>query len=141
MLIYSRSWDSIWLPDRLVERFLLIPDKLAVRCPIAIEPIDDADCCYRVVKCVDGNSRKQLYLTNSLWQIDRYRADDCIIALDPAGNQIEIARSDLNCFVSIEIVLTPSSQLQSAFPPALTASPAHLPIQSLESKSHPSLPL
>ena len=118
MLIYSRYWDSIWLPDNLVERFLLIPDKLALRCPIAIEPIsqreranDDPDCRYRVVKCVDGNSRKQLYPTNSLWQIARFRADDCIIALDPAGNQIEIDRSGLDCFVSIDIVLIASSQL------------------------------
>jgi hypothetical protein len=44
MLIYSRYWDSVWLPDNLVDRFLIVPDKLAVRCPIAIEPIDDPDC-------------------------------------------------------------------------------------------------
>jgi len=105
MLIYSRYWDSIWLPDNLVERFLLIPDKLAVRCPIAIEPIDDLDCQYRVVKCEDDNNRKNLYSTNSLWQIDRLRADDRIIALDPSGNRIEIDRPRLDCFVSIDIVL------------------------------------
>jgi hypothetical protein len=105
MLIYSRYWDSIWLPDNLVDRFLLVPDKLAVRCPIAIEPIDDPDCQYRVVKCEDGNSRENLYPTNSLWQIDRLRAGDLIIALDPSGNRIEIDRAGLDCFVSIDIVL------------------------------------
>jgi hypothetical protein len=105
MLIYSRYWDSIWLPDNLVDRFLLVPDKLAVRCPIAIEPIDDTDCRYRVVKCEDGNLCENLYHTNALWQIDRLRADDLIIALDPSGNPIEIHRSELDCFVSIDIVL------------------------------------
>ena len=111
MLIYSRYWDSIWLPNNLVDRFLLIPDKLAVRCPIAIEPINDPDCRYRVVKCVDGNSRKQLDPTNSLWQIDRLLEGDRIIALDPSGNPIEIDRHRLDCFVSINIVLIASSQL------------------------------
>jgi hypothetical protein len=105
MLIYSRYWDSIWLPDNLVDRFSIVPDKLAVRCPISIEPIDDTDCRYRVVKCGDNNSRENFYPTNSLWQIDRLRADDLIIALDPAGNLIEIDRSGLDCFVSIDIVL------------------------------------
>jgi hypothetical protein len=112
MLIYSRYWDSIWLPDNLVDRFLLIPDKLAVRCPIAIEPIpqgrcgnDDPDCQHRVVKCADGDSREHLHPTNSLWQIDRLLEGDRIIALDPSGNPIEIDRSGLDCFVSIDIVL------------------------------------
>jgi hypothetical protein len=141
MLIYSRSWDSIWLPDNLVERFLLVPDKLAVRCPISIEPIDDPDCRYRLVKCADGNGLEQLYPTNSLWQIDRLLDLDRIIALDPAGNQIEIDRSELNCFVSIEIEIVPSSQLQAALEPAVTAPPIHLPTQSLESKPHPQSPL
>ena len=109
MLIYSRYWDSIWLPDNLVDRFSIVPDKLAVRCPIAIEPIDDPDCQYRVVKCEDGNSREHLYPNNSLWQIDRLRADDRIIALDSYGNQIEIDRSGLDCFVSIDIVLNECS--------------------------------
>jgi hypothetical protein len=109
MLIYSRYWDSIWVPDNLVERFLPVPDKLAVRCPISIEPIpqegrcsnDDTDCGYRVVKLDDGDSRENLYLTNSLWQIDRVQANDRIIALDPSGNRIEIDRSGFDCFVSI----------------------------------------
>jgi hypothetical protein len=105
MLIYSRYWDSIWLPDNLVDRFLVIPDKLAVRCLIAIEPIDDSDCQYRLVKCADGNSREHLYPTNSLWQIDHLLEGDRIIALDPSGNRIEIDRSGLDCFVSIDIVL------------------------------------
>ena len=111
MLIYSRYWDSIWLPDDLVDRFLLIPDKLAVRCPISIEPIpqrgccanDDPDCRYRVVKCEDGHSQEYLYPNNSLWQIDRLLQGDLIIALDPDGNRIEIDRSGLDCFVSIEL--------------------------------------
>jgi hypothetical protein len=105
MLIYSRYWDSIWLPDNLVDRFLVVPDKLAVRCPISIEPIDDSECRYQVVKCEDGNSRENLYPTNSLWQIDRLRAGDLTIALDPSGNSISIYRSELDCFVSIDIVL------------------------------------
>jgi hypothetical protein len=105
MLIYSRSWDLMWLPDNLVDRFFPIPDKLAVRCPISIEPIEDLDCQYRVVKCEDGNVCKNFYSTNSLWQIDRLRADNLIIALDPSGNRIEIDRSQLDCFVSIDIVL------------------------------------
>lgn len=112
MLIYSRYWDAIWLPDDLVDQFLLIPDKLAVRCPIAIESIaqrghcvnDDLDCQYRVVKYESGNACKNLYSTNALWQIDRFRADDLIIALDPSGNSIEIHRSELDCFVGIDIV-------------------------------------
>jgi hypothetical protein len=113
MLIYSRYWDSIWLPDDLVARFLLIPDKLAVRCPISIEPIDDCDCQYRVVKCDDGNNRENLYPTNALWQIvgiaspleNRLLEGNRIIALDPSGNPIEIHRSELDCFVSLDIVL------------------------------------
>jgi hypothetical protein len=133
MLIYSRYWDSIWLPNNLVDRFLVIPDKLAVRCPISIEPIpqkgrcanDDPDCRYRVVKCEDGNVYENLYPTNSLWQIvgvaspleKSLRADDAseerlcqrIIALDPSGNPIEINRSELDCFVSIDIILKESS--------------------------------
>ena len=117
MLIYSRSWDSIWLPDNLVDRFLPIPDKLALRCPISIEPIpqggccanDDPDCRDRVVKCEDGHSPEHLYSNNSLWQIDRLEVGDLIIALDPSGNPIEIDRSGLDCFVSIDIVLQESS--------------------------------
>ena len=113
MLIYSRYWDSIWLPNNLVDRFSLIPDKLAVRCPILIESIpqtegcenDDSDCRYRVVKCEDGNNREHLYPNNSLWQINRLLEGDRIIALDPSGNQIEIDRSGLTCFVGIDIVL------------------------------------
>lgn len=113
MLIYSQYWDLIWLPNDLVDRFLIVPDKLAIRCQIAIESIpqrrcganDDPDCQYRVVKCDDGNSRRNLYPTNALWQIDRLRADDLIIALDPSGNPIEIHRSELDCFVSLDIVL------------------------------------
>jgi hypothetical protein len=105
MLIYSRYWDSIWLPDNLVDRFSIVPDKLAVRCPIAIEPSDDPDCQHRVVKSEDGHSREHLYPTNSLWQIDLLLEGDRIIALDPCGNRIEIDRSGLNCFVSIDIVL------------------------------------
>lgn len=105
ILIYSRYWDSIWLPENLVDRFLVVPDKLAVRCPISIELIDDPDCRYRVVKCEDGNSREHLYPTNSLWQIDRLQSDDRIIALDPSGNPIAIDRSELDCFVIIDIVL------------------------------------
>jgi hypothetical protein len=66
---------------------------------------DDPDCQYRVVKYEDGNSREHLYPTNTLWQIDRLRADDLIIALDPSGNPIEIHHSELDCFVSIDIVL------------------------------------
>jgi hypothetical protein len=84
---------------------LVVPDKLAVRCPIAVEPIDDPDCRYRVVKCEESNSREHLYPSNSLWQIDRLRADDLIIALDSSGNSIAIDRSELDCFVSIDIVL------------------------------------
>jgi hypothetical protein len=109
MLIYSRYWDSIWVPDNLVDRFLPVPDKLAVRSPISIEPIDDPDCRYRVVKCEDGNSRERLFPTNSLWQIDRLLEGDRIIALDPSGNRIEIDRAGLDCFVSIDIVLQESS--------------------------------
>jgi hypothetical protein len=105
MLIYSRYWDSIWLPDNLVDRFSIVPDKLAVRCPIAIEPSDDPDCQHRVVKSEDSHSREHLYPTNSLWQIDRLLEGDRIIALDPCGNRIEIDRSGLDCFVSIDIVL------------------------------------
>jgi hypothetical protein len=105
MLIYSRYWDSIWLPDNLVDRFSIVPDKLAVRCPISIEQVDNSDCQHRVVKCADGNSREHLYPTNSLWQIDRLLEGDRIIALDPCGNRIEIDRSGLDCFVSIDIVL------------------------------------
>jgi hypothetical protein len=104
MLIYSRYWDSIWVPDNLVDRFLIVPDKLAVRCPIAIEPIDDPDCQYRVVKCQDSHSRENLYPTNSLWQIDSLLKGDRIIALDPSGNRIEIDRAGLDCFISIDIV-------------------------------------
>jgi hypothetical protein len=104
MLIYSRYWDSVWLPDNLVARFLPVPDKLAVRCPISIEPIDDPDCRYRVVKCEDGSIRENLYPTNSLWQIDRLEDGDRIVALDPSGSRIEIDRSGLDCFVSIDIV-------------------------------------
>jgi hypothetical protein len=109
MLIYSRYWDSIWVPDNLVERFLPVPDKLAVRCPISIELIDDPYCRYRVVRCVDGNSQERLYPTNSLWQIDRLLEGDRMIALDPSGNQIEIDRAGLDCFVSIDIILQKSS--------------------------------
>jgi hypothetical protein len=109
MLIYSRYWDLIWLPDNLVDRFLLVPDKLAVRCPIAIEPIDDPDCQHRVVKCEDAHSREHLHPTNSLWQIDRLLEGDRIIALDPSGNRIAIDRSGLDCFVGIDIVLQESS--------------------------------
>ena len=123
MLIYSQYWDLIWLPDDLVDRFLLVPDKLAMRCQIAIESIpqrstlrepqrdfircanDDSDCQYRVVKCDDANSQVNLYPTNALWQIDRLRTDDIIIALDPSGNPIEIHRSELDYFVSLDIVL------------------------------------
>jgi hypothetical protein len=105
MLIYAQYWDLIWLPDNLVDQFLLIPDKLAIRCPISIKPIDDHDCRYRVVKCEDSNVHENLYPTNSLWQIDCLRADDLIIAIDPSGNPIEIHRSELDCFVSIDIVL------------------------------------
>ncbi len=113
MLIYSQYWASIWLPSNLVDRFLLVPDKLAVRCPIAIESIpqrqsyanDDSDCQYRVVRCDDDNVHENLYPTNSLWQIDSLRADDIIIALDPSGNPIEIHRSERDCFVSLDIVL------------------------------------
>ncbi len=120
MLIYSQYWDLIWLPDNLVDQFLLIPDKLAVRCPIACEPIPQGryangapDCQHRVVKCMDRNSQEHLYPTNSLWQIvgvaspleNRLGADDLIIALDPSGKRVEIDRSELDCFVSIEIVL------------------------------------
>jgi hypothetical protein len=105
MLIYSRYWDSIWLPDKLVDRFLVVPDKLAVRCSISIEQIDDPDCRYRVVRCEDSNRREHPYPTNSLWQIDRLRSDDQMIALDPFGNPIAIDRSGLDCFVSIDIVL------------------------------------
>jgi hypothetical protein len=104
MLIYSRYWDSVWLPDNLVDRFSIVPDKLAVRCPIAIEPIDDPDCRYRLAKSNDSSSREHLYPTNSLWQIDRLLEDDRIIALDPSGKRIEIDRSGLDCFVSIAIV-------------------------------------
>ncbi|NJR31841.1 MAG: hypothetical protein HC778_01860 [Chamaesiphon sp. CSU_1_12] len=104
ILIYSRYWDSIWLPDNLVDRFSIVPDKLAVRCPISIEPINDPDCRYRVVRCQDGNSRENLYPTNSLWQIDRLLEGDRIIALDPSGNSIAIDRAELDCFVSIDIV-------------------------------------
>ena len=112
MLIYSQYWDSIWLPDDLVDRFLLVPDKLAMRCQIAVESIpqrrsganDDPSCQYRVVKCDNGNSKGNLYPTNALWQIARLRADDIIIALDPSGNPIEIHRSELDCFVSLDIV-------------------------------------
>jgi hypothetical protein len=117
MLIYSRYWDVIWLPDNLVARFLIVPDKLAVRCPISIEPIspkgrcanDNPDCRYRVIKCEDGNVCENLYPTNSLWQIESLQPDDLIIALDPNGNPIEISRSELDCFVSIDIVLQESS--------------------------------
>ncbi len=109
MLIYSRYWDSIWVPDNLVDRFLPVPDKLAVRCPISIKPIDDPDCQYRVVKCEDSSNRENLYPTNSLWQIDRLLEGDRIIALDPSGNPIEIDRVGLDCFVSIDIVLQESS--------------------------------
>jgi hypothetical protein len=109
MLIYSRYWDSIWLPDNLIDRFLPVPDKLAVRCPISLEPIDDPYCRYRVVKCADGNSQERLYSTNSLWQIDRLLEGDRIIALDPSGNLIEIDRAGLDCFISIDIVLQESS--------------------------------
>lgn len=115
MLIYSQYWDSIWLPDDLVDRFLLVPDKLAIRCQIAIESIpqssenDDPDCQYRVVKYNKGNSLENLYPTNALWQIDRLRADDLIIALDPSGNPIEIHRSELDCFVSLDIILHKSN--------------------------------
>jgi hypothetical protein len=109
MLIYSRYWDSIWVPGNLVDRFSIVPDKLAVRCPIAIEPIDDPDCQYRVIKCESSSSRENLYPTNSLWQIDRLQADDRIVALDPSGNRIEIDRAGLDCFVSIDIVLQESS--------------------------------
>jgi hypothetical protein len=113
MLIYSRYWDSIWVPSNLVNQFLLIPDKLAVRSPISIEPIppanDDLDCQYRVLKCEDGHSREILYPNNSLWQIDRLLEGDRIIALDPCGDRIEIDRSELDCFVSIDIVLQGSS--------------------------------
>jgi hypothetical protein len=113
MLIYSRYWDVIWLPDNLVARFLVIPDKLAVRSPISIEPIpqkgrcanDDPDRRYRVVKCEDGNVCENLYPTNSLWQIESLQPDDLIIALDPDCKTIEISRSELDCFVSIDIVL------------------------------------
>ncbi len=82
----------IWLPNNLVvgvaspleNRFLIIPDKLAVRSPISIEPIpqrgrctnDDPDCRYRVVKCEDGNVCENLYPTNSLWQIESLQPDD-----------------------------------------------------------------
>jgi hypothetical protein len=108
MLIYSRYWDSIWVPGNLVDRFSIVPDKLAVRCPISIEPIDDPYCRYRVVKCADGNSQERLYSTNSLWQIDRLLEGDRIIALDPSGNPIEIDRAGLDCFISIDIVLQES---------------------------------
>jgi hypothetical protein len=104
MLIYSGYWDSIWLPDNLVDRFSVIPDKLAVRCPINIEPIGDLDCQYRVVKCED-DSGENLYPTNSLWQIDRVLEGDRIIALDPEGQSIEIDRYSLNCFVGINTIL------------------------------------
>ena len=104
MLIYSRYWDAIWLPDYLVDRFSIVPDKLAVRCPISIEPINDPDCPYRVVRCEDGNSRENFYSTNSLWQIDSLLEGDRIIALDPSGNSIAIDRAELDCFVSIDIV-------------------------------------
>jgi hypothetical protein len=47
-----------WL-DRLVDLFLPILDKLAVRSPIYIEPIppanDDPDSRDRVVKCANGH--------------------------------------------------------------------------------------
>jgi hypothetical protein len=105
MLIYSGYWDSIWLPDNLVDRFSIVPDKLAIRCPIAIEPIDEPDCQYRVVRCED-NSRENLYPTSSLWQIDRVLEGDRIIALDPEGQRIEIDRDRLDCFVSINIILS-----------------------------------
>jgi hypothetical protein len=113
MLIYSQYWDSIWLPDDLVDQFLLVPDKLAVRCLITIESIpkrghcanDDNDCQYRVIKCDEGNSQGNLYNTNALWQIDRLRSDDLIIALDPSGRPIEIHRSELDCFVILDIIL------------------------------------
>jgi hypothetical protein len=105
MLIYSRYWDLIWLPDKLVDQFLVVPDKLAVRCSISIEQIDDPDCRYRLVKCEDSNRREHPYPTNSLWKIDRLRSDDQMIALDPFGNPIAIDRSGLDCFVSIDIVL------------------------------------
>ena len=113
MLIYSQYWDLIWLPNDLVDRFLLVPDKLAIRCQIAIESIpqgrrganDDFNCRYRVVRCYDENSQENIYSTNALWQIHRLRADDLIIALDPSGNPIEIHRSELDCFVGLDIVL------------------------------------
>jgi hypothetical protein len=113
MLIYSRYWNSVWLPDNLVDRFSIVPDKLAVRCPIAIEPIDDPDCRYRLLKSNDSSSQEHLYPTNSLWQIvgvaspleNRLLEGDRIIALDPSGNRIEIDRSGLDCFVSVDIVL------------------------------------
>jgi hypothetical protein len=62
---------------------------------------------------MNRNSRAHLYPTNSLWQIvgvaspleNRLRADDLIIALDLSSNRIEIDRSGLGCFVSIDIVL------------------------------------
>ncbi|WP_309738265.1 hypothetical protein [Chamaesiphon sp. OTE_20_metabat_361] len=117
MLIYSQYWDLIWLPNDLADRFLLVPDKLAIRCQIAIELIpqrgrvanEDLSCQYRVVRCDDGNSQGDLYPTNALWQIHRLRADDLIIALDPSGNPIEIHRSELDCFVSLDIVLHKSN--------------------------------
>jgi hypothetical protein len=113
MLIYSRYWNSVWLPDNLVDRFSIVPDKLAVRCPIAIEPIDDPDCQYRLAKSNDSSSGEHLYPTNSLWQIvgvaspleNRLLEGNHIIALDPSGNRIEIDRSGLDCFVSVDIVL------------------------------------
>jgi hypothetical protein len=96
----------IWLPDNLVvgvaspleNRFLIIPDKLIVRCPISIEPIlqrgrcanDDPDRRYRVVKCEDGNVCENLYPTNSLWQIESLQPDDLIIALDPDGQNVKL---------------------------------------------------
>ena len=108
MLICSQYWDLIWLSDNLVDRFLLIPDKLAVRCPISLEPSPQTGC-YRVVKCEDSQSYEHLYQNNSLWQINRLLQDDLIIALDPSGNTVEIDRAGLDCFVSIEIVLQESS--------------------------------
>jgi hypothetical protein len=92
---------------RLSGRTFFVPDKLAVRCPIAIEPIDDPDCRYRLVKYDDSSSREHLYPTNSLWQIDRLLEDDRIIALDPSGNQIEIDRSGLDCFVMLLMATQP----------------------------------
>jgi hypothetical protein len=113
MLICSVSWGVIWLPDNLVDRFSIVPDKLAVRCPIAIEPLPkvessadgEPDCDSQVVKSEDGDSRENFYSTNSLWQIDRLHTDDLIVALDPSGRHIVIDRSGLDCFVGIKILL------------------------------------